>query len=135
MHLNFPLILIPWEPSISTSKFLLTCLTVLQLFVYPYVKQFHCIINFSYRVFENFRIFFFKSDVPFYSLFLYRMFKLGFYVLEHSKHSFYSLYLINPIPEASIYLFPLSVVSADHGLWCFIPCVLSNPLLCTGHCE
>lgn len=60
--------------------------------------------------------FFFKSDVPFYSLFLYRMFKLGFYVLEHSKHSFYSLYLINPVPEASIYLFPLSVVSADHGL-------------------
>lgn len=33
-----------------------------------------------------------------------------------TQHNFYSLYPINPIPEASIYLFPLSAVSADHGL-------------------
>lgn len=51
-----------------------------------------------------------------------------------TQHNFYSLYPINPIPEASIYLFPLSAVSADHGLRCFIPCVLSNLWLCTAHC-
>lgn len=44
-------------------------------------------------------------------------FKLGFYLLEHSKQLFYNMFLIIPILEVSIVMSLLSVISSGYHSW------------------